>query len=145
MSDAEDAGARRRRAQGGKADQLQTDLQSLDAGVATWADSFVFGQVWGRPGISHEERMLVAITSLASLGRTAQLRNYLFGAVQDGIPVEKIQEALVMLVVYAGFPVALAALTEWRAVLASSRRHGEVSAASPGEPGRRAAGEVSGE
>lgn len=133
MSELASAVARRQRAQGRKAEQLQADLQGLDPGVAEWADSFVFGQVWGRPGISHEERMLVAISSLASLGRTAQLRNYLFGAVQDGIPAEKIQEALAMLVVYAGFPVALAALTEWRAVLGSSRRHAEVSGAFRGE------------
>lgn len=124
MKGADSGESRRRRAQGAKADRLQADLRSLDPGVAEWADSFVFGEVWGRPGISHEERMLVAISALASLGRTAQLRNYLFGAVQDGIPAEKIQEALAMLVVYAGFPVALAALTEWRAVLASSQRQG---------------------
>jgi hypothetical protein len=42
---------RRRRAQGHKADALQADLAGLDVGVAEWADDFIFGQVWGRPGL----------------------------------------------------------------------------------------------
>jgi 4-carboxymuconolactone decarboxylase len=68
--------------------------------------------------------MLVAIASLATQGRSVQLRNYLFGAVQDGISPRKIHEALVMLVVYAGFPTALAALADWRDVQAACERHG---------------------
>jgi 4-carboxymuconolactone decarboxylase len=115
---------RRARAQGAKAEKLQADLDGLDPGVARWADEFVFGEVWGRPGISHENRMLVAIASLATQGRSAQLRNYLFGAVQDGISPRTIHEALVMLVVYAGFPTTLAALADWRDVRAACERHG---------------------
>jgi 4-carboxymuconolactone decarboxylase len=115
---------RRERAQGLKSQALQRDLELLDSEVAKWADSFVFGEVWGRSGISHEERMLVAISSLATQGRTAQLRNYLFGAVQDGISPEKVQESLVMLVVYAGFPTALVALNEWREVRLACERKG---------------------
>ena len=123
-SDLTAAKERRQRAQGAKSEALQRDLDLLDSQVASWADSFVFGEVWGRSGISHEERMLVAITSLATQGRTAQLRNYLFGAVQDGISTEKVQEALVMLVVYAGFPTALVALNEWREVRLACERQG---------------------
>ena len=123
MIDAE-AQERRRRAQGSKSDRLQADLETLDPAAAEWGTNFVFGDVWGQPGLAFEERMLVAITSLATLGRTAQLRNYLFGAVQDGIPGTKIQQALSMLVVYAGFPTALTALAEWRDVRAACERNG---------------------
>lgn len=115
---------RRRHAQGVKADELQRDLESLDAGVARWANSFVFGEVWAREGMSHKERMLVAIASLASQGHLAQLRNYLFGALQAGVEPEKVQEALVMLVVYCGFPVAIQALSVWRDVRQAAARRG---------------------
>lgn len=120
----QEARARRQRAQGSKSEALQNDLIALDPGVADWADEFVFGSVWGRPGLPHEERMLVAITALAAQGRIAQLRNYLFGAVQDGVPAQKIHEALVMLVVYAGFPTAITALAEWRSVREACARQG---------------------
>jgi 4-carboxymuconolactone decarboxylase len=115
---------RRRRAQGAKADRLQVELARLDPELARWADDFVFGEVWGREGLSFEERMLVAISQLAATGRTQQLRNYLFGAVQAGVDPRKIQETLVMLTVYTGFPNAIAALATWAEVSESAGRQG---------------------
>jgi 4-carboxymuconolactone decarboxylase len=124
--------ARRRRAQGPKADRLQAELVRLDPELARWADDFVFGEVWAREGLSFEERMLVAISQLAATGRTPQLRNYLFGAIQAGIDPRKIQEALVMLAVYTGFPNAIAALAAWAEVRESAGRRG--LAGSGGKP-----------
>ena len=116
--------ALRRRAQGAKADQLQALLASLDPGVGRWADEFVFGEVWGRPGLDFEGRMLVAITSLATQGKGALLRNYAHGALQAGVSARKIHEALVELVVYVGFPTATSMLFEWQQVLVAARRQG---------------------
>jgi len=116
--------ALRRRAQGAKADQLQALLTSLDPGVGAWADEFVFGEVWARPGLDFESRMLVAITSLATQGKGALLRNYAHGALQAGVSARKIHEALVELVVYAGFPTATSMLFEWQQVLLAARRQG---------------------
>ena len=106
----------RERAQGAKADALQQVLASLDPDAAAWADEFIFGTVWDRPGLEFEDRMLVAITALAAQGNSAQLRNYLHGALQDGMPPGKIHEAMLMLVVYCGFPTALGALGVWKEV-----------------------------
>lgn len=116
--------ARRELAQGQKAAALQEALAALDPQLAEWADSWIFGEVWARPGLPHDERMLVAITALASTGKTTQLRNYLFGAVEAGVSARKIHEALVMLVVYCGFPTALAAIVVWKDVKDSARRRG---------------------
>jgi 4-carboxymuconolactone decarboxylase len=109
---------RRARAQGIKHQSLQDALATLDPGVAEWANEFIFGQVWGRPGLTHEERMLVAIVALAATEHPNQLRNYLHGALQDGMDGQKIHEALTMLVVYCGFPTALEALVELHKVQA---------------------------
>ena len=116
--------ARRELAQGEKASQLQAALADLDPQLAEWADSWIFGEVWARPGLPHDERMLVAITALAATGKTTQLRNYLFGAVEAGLSARRIHEALVMLVVYCGFPTALAGLVTWQQVIDSARRRG---------------------
>jgi alkylhydroperoxidase/carboxymuconolactone decarboxylase family protein YurZ len=116
--------ARRGRAQGPKADKLQAGLHALDPQMAEWADRFIFGEVWGREGLDQHERMLVAITALAANGNLPQLRNYLWGALHDGIPARKVHEALVMLVVYAGFPRASSAVDLWREVVESAKRHG---------------------
>jgi len=114
----------RARAQGKKHETLQGILNGYDRGMGGFVDEFVFGQVWARPGLTFEERMLVAITALAATEHPNQLRNYLHGALQDGVPASKIHEIVVMLTVYCGFPTALEAMTEWQAVLASARKQG---------------------
>lgn len=115
---------RRKRAQGPKTDAIQKTLTKLDPQLGEWVDSFVFGDVWGRPGLNEDDRTLVAITALAATRQTDQLRVYLFGALHRGIPARKIHEALVMLAVYAGFPVALQALQLWAEVVAAAKRQG---------------------
>lgn len=115
---------RRGRAQGAKADVLNDTLAKMDTGLANLTDEFVFGQIWGRPGLSHEERMLIAIGALVATDHTSMLRNYLHGAIQSGIDPAKVQEAIVMMTVYGGFPAALGGLMEWRDVIRSARNQG---------------------
>jgi 4-carboxymuconolactone decarboxylase len=114
--------ALRARAQGAHSPALGQALADLDPELLEWADEFIFGKVWSRPGLPFEDRVLVAITALAVQGATTQLRNYLHGALQDGIDPDRIREALVMLVVYVGFPTALAALGVFKEVLESHER-----------------------
>ena len=87
---------------------------ALDPQLAEWADGFVFGDVWGRPGLEFEQRMLVAITALAAGGYMPQLKNYLHGALEAGIPARAVHEALLMLAVYCGMPAALGAMVCWQ-------------------------------
>jgi 4-carboxymuconolactone decarboxylase len=110
--------ARRRLAQGAKADRLQTALEQLDPTLGRWADEFVFGEVWADDVLSHEDRMLVAIAALAATGRRNQLRNYLHGALQSGMTQARLREVLKMMVVYAGFPAAIESLLELDAAVA---------------------------
>lgn len=129
--------ARRARVQGRKSAKLQAHLESLDPGVAGWVDSFVFGQVWGRPGLTEAERTLIAIAMLAATERPDQLRAYLFGALDNGVSAAAVQEVLAMSVVYAGFPAALNALRLWKDVLRSAQAQGIVvdKTGLPGVPG----------
>jgi 4-carboxymuconolactone decarboxylase len=119
--------ARRERAQGKKADALQALLRSADPEMADWADDFIFGKVWGREGLTHDERMLLAISQLAGGEHLDLLKNYLHGALQAGIPVRKIHEAIVQNVVYCGFPKTVPAVHAWRDVLRAAVRAGVVS------------------
>jgi 4-carboxymuconolactone decarboxylase len=115
---------RRRLAQGAKADSLNAVVEGIDVGVANLTDEFVFGHIWGRPGLSHEERMLIAIAALVMGKSPKMLRNYLHGALQSGIDPRKVHETIVMLCVYGGFPAALEGLLEWRDVVNAARRQG---------------------
>lgn len=125
--------ARRGRAQGVKTDKFTQAMIELDPQLVEWTDGFVFDDLWGREGISFEERMLVAIAALAATEHPNQLRIYLHGALQDGISPRKLHEAVLMMLVYAGFPTALTALSTWKEVVAQARRQGMVIDL-PGDP-----------
>lgn len=114
--------ARRRRAQGAKADRLQEALEDLDPVMGRWADDFVFGQVWAGEALGHRERMLVAVAMLAATGRRGQLKNYLHGALQDGIAEDELREVMKMLAVYVGFPGAIEGMLELDAAITAHRR-----------------------
>jgi 4-carboxymuconolactone decarboxylase len=130
---------RRARAQGAKSEQLQELLCAVDPVLGEWADDFIFDQVWGRQGLSEEERMLVAIVALASIPNTEQTRNYLWGALQAGVSARKIHESLLMLVVYAGFPRALGPLQVWKTVLGKAFADGmDIDMVPPSPPGTEA-------
>ena len=115
--------ARRARAQGRKHEDLQAALGSLDPRLAEWADGWIFGTVWD-DGAPFDDRMLVAIVALAATGKPQQLKNYLHGALQDGMDPRRIHEALTMLVVYVGFPTALQSLSVWQEVVTAARTRG---------------------
>lgn len=116
------AADRRRRAQGRLSDEIQERTAQLDEQYPEWAAGFVFGDVWGRPGLDHDTRMLVAIAQLAATGHHTALRAYLRGALESGIPTRRMHETLVMTVVYCGFPTLLESLVTWHEVLGESGR-----------------------
>ena len=66
----------------------------------------LFGEIWSRPGFALRDRSLVTIAALAVLGRTEQFRFHLHGALNVGITPTEIEEMLVHLAYYGGFPVA---------------------------------------
>jgi 4-carboxymuconolactone decarboxylase len=110
--------------QGKKADTFEQIQRDLDAEVFDWTEEFNFGTVWTRPGLSFEDRILIAIAIQASLH--GPIRNYLHGAIQAGIDPKRIHETLVMLTPYAGMSVAMDALQIWGDVVRSERRRGNV-------------------
>src|SRR5271169_5716442 len=90
--------ARRRRSQGRMYEKIQDRMTEIDGSLAVWTDDFVFGEVWAGEYLAWTERVLVAVIALATQGHHAQMKNYLHGALQAGIPEAKLREALTMLV-----------------------------------------------
>lgn len=116
---------RRERAQGPRAEALQDLVRSYDEELPDIIDEVVFGRLWDRPSLTHEEQMLIAITALVMRDNQAQLRNYLFGALQDNISVHKIRDLIIMTSVYGGMPVTINARQLLAEVVASLRRQGK--------------------
>ena len=74
------------------------------------AVSVVFGRAWSRGGIDRKTRSLCSIGILAALGRMAALKINFALAIENGAGIEEIEEVLLQVGIYAGYPAALEAL-----------------------------------
>lgn len=67
----------------------------------------VYGGLWGRPGLSIEERSLITVAVLAMQGKSTELELHLRGAKRLGISRERVEEVMNHLAHYCGWPTAL--------------------------------------
>jgi 4-carboxymuconolactone decarboxylase len=81
----------------------------LPKDLATITVEHLFGDVWNRPGLELKERSLVTVAALVALGRESEQRIHLRGALKLGIPLAKLEEVIVHLAHYGGWPVAVGA------------------------------------
>lgn len=72
--------------------------------------SLVWGGVWSRPGLSLRDRSLVTVAVLTALNRPDQIAQHIDGALRNGVSQEELEEALVQVGAYAGFPTAVIAI-----------------------------------
>jgi len=96
-----------------KGSAIVAKLFGSAVGRATLSEDFrkitvehLFGNIWSRPGLELQERSMITLTTLFVLGREAELRVHLRGARNLGIPRAKIEEMLIHLAHYGGWPVA---------------------------------------
>jgi 4-carboxymuconolactone decarboxylase len=75
-------------------------------GLAHLLTEPVFGGVWNRPGLGHQDRMLCTIAALATGPRLRALRRHLAAGLDLGLTPEAIREILVQASLYAGFSAA---------------------------------------
>lgn len=71
----------------------------------------LFGTIWTREGLALQERSLITLASLISLNREHELRIHFRGARNLGISKEKIEEVILHLAHYSGWPTAITAST----------------------------------
>jgi 4-carboxymuconolactone decarboxylase len=78
---------------------------------------YCWGAVWSRPGLEPRDRSLVNLGMLVALNRPDELKVHVRGALNNGVQVEEIQEALLQAGVYCGMPAALDAFRIAAAVI----------------------------
>jgi len=70
--------------------------------------AFAWGGIWSREGLSLRDRSLITIAVLAALHRPDELRLHFYAGLQNGLTKAEMEEAMVQVGVYAGFPSAVA-------------------------------------
>jgi 4-carboxymuconolactone decarboxylase len=74
-------------------------------------EDVLFADIWERKELSKRDRSLITVAALVALNRPDQLRFHLSRAVENGVPVEELKEAITHLAFYSGWPSAMTAMT----------------------------------
>jgi alkylhydroperoxidase/carboxymuconolactone decarboxylase family protein YurZ len=83
------------------------NMQRVLGDVGTLAFRWAFGEIWSRPELSRRDRSLVVIAILAALGQGSELAFHVPAGINHGLTREEIEEIMVHLCLYAGFPKAV--------------------------------------
>ena len=86
-----------------KPEAVESDFMQVTVGN-------LFGDVWSRPGLAIEERSMITVAALTVLGRENELKTHLHGAKNLGFPREKVEEMMLHLAHYGGWPTGVAGL-----------------------------------
>jgi len=119
--DARAADVRRTLTAGRAAADPATDManmQGLLGDVGALAFRFAFGEVWSRPQLSRRDRSLCVIAILAALGQAHELGVHVPGGLNHGLTRTEIEEVMVQMCLYAGFPRAVDGMLAAKAAFA---------------------------
>ena len=99
-------------------DQAAAETEARLGPLGSFVVDFAFGDVWSRPGLSRRDRSLVVVSILSTLNQLNQLSGHVKGAINHGLTRTEVEEIMVQLGGYAGFPRAIDAMTTARAAMA---------------------------
>ena len=102
--------------------------------LGSFVVDFALGDVWTRPGLSRRDRSLIVVSILSTLNQLNQLRAHVQGAINHGLTRTEVEEVMVQLGGYAGFPRAIDAMTTARAAIAELEGVDELEPSPPAEP-----------
>jgi len=78
---------------------------------------FAWGEIWTRPGLDPKIRSVITLTITATRSQWDEFRIHVRGAINNGMSVEELKEALLHIAVYGGFPAARSGFREAQVVL----------------------------
>lgn len=86
-------------------------LEDISPDLGRYIVEFAFGDIYSRPELSLQERETITLASLLTLGGCEpQLEVHINGALNTGIPPQKIVEIFLQCIPYTGFPRVLNAV-----------------------------------
>lgn len=94
------------------ADEFSRPLQEM-------VTEFCWGGVWARDGLDRRTRSLINIGMIAALGRSHELELHMGGALRNGVTEQELQEVILQIAMYCGFPAAIDAMRTAKGVLAA--------------------------
>ncbi len=92
-------------------EQVIESLKDIAPDLGNYIIEFAFGDIYSRSGLDLQERELITIASLLTAGGCEpQLEVHINGALNVGVPPQKVIEAFLQCIPYTGFPKVLNAV-----------------------------------
>ena len=93
-----------------KMDLLKNDETPVSKDLLKQIIDMLYGTIWSRTEqLSLQERSMITLTVLVALNRENELKSHLRGAKNLGITKKKIEEMILHVAHYSGFPTAVSA------------------------------------
>ena len=93
-----------------KMDLLKNDETPVSKDLLKQIIDMLYGTIWSRTEqLSLQERSMITLTVLVALNRENELKSHLRGAKNLGITKDKIEEMILHVAHYSGFPTAVSA------------------------------------
>jgi 4-carboxymuconolactone decarboxylase len=83
-----------------------------------------WGYAWTRPGLDRKTRSIINLAMLTALGKPAELKLHVAGALRNGVTPEEVKEVLLQATVYCGIPAGLEAFKTAAEVLKAADANG---------------------
>ena len=81
----------------------------------------LFGDIWTRPGLALRDRSLITCAVLVAMGKEPQLKVHLRGLLNQGLSQLAVEEMMIHLAHYSGWPTAVNGIRVAREVFAESK------------------------
>ncbi|MEL7155894.1 MAG: carboxymuconolactone decarboxylase family protein [Actinomycetota bacterium] len=98
--------------------EARTGVIEALGGVGELAFDFAFGELWAREQLSRRDRSMVTVAVLAILRCSEEMAIHVPAALNHGCTREELEEVMVQLTVYGGFPRAVEGMRATRAAFA---------------------------
>jgi len=102
------------------ADYVDASIAGADEFMSAFqriTTEWCWGYAWSRDGLDRKTRSMVNLAMLTALGKPAEIKLHVKGALSNGVSVEEIKELLIHATVYCGIPAGLEAFKAAHQVL----------------------------
>ena len=105
--------------------QAARGIEAVMGAIGSFSIDHVLGDIWSRPELARRDRSLVSVTALVCLAAEQELRTHLSGALNHGVEREELEELMLHVSAYAGFPRAFDGMRVALALFQDSARSWE--------------------
>ncbi|MFT2098140.1 carboxymuconolactone decarboxylase family protein [Marinomonas sp. 2405UD66-6] len=107
-------------------EKVVESLNSISPDLAQYIIEYAFGDIYNRTELALKSKELVVVAALTAIGNAApQLKVHIHGALNVGCNIAEVQEVILQMSGYAGFPSAINGMLALKEVVADRKQEGK--------------------